>query len=119
MFFFAITAKEIIPPFWGLKMSVIISFVLYRTSEEGQQQKLMTHHKFVKRLVNKLKDDFRESRLRPSTLLSDNRLNSKLYIPNVVERKRDCIVFLTEKHQAEGTSNILLGNVYKSIGFPC
>lgn len=76
----------------GLEMSVINSFILYRISEEGKQQKPMTHHKFVKSLVKQLRGDFRESRSRPSTSLSDNRLNNKLHIPNVGERKRDCIV---------------------------
>ena len=119
MFFLANTTKKIIPTFWGLEISVIISFVLYRISEEGKQQKQMTHHKFVKSLVNQLKGDFREFRSRPFTLLSDNRLNNNLHIPNVWERKRNCIVFLAEKHQAEGTNNILLWNVYKSTRYPC
>lgn len=52
----------------------------------------MTSYKFVRNLINELKIDFLELRIRPSTSLSDKRLNNKLYIPNVGERKRGYIV---------------------------
>lgn len=46
----------------------------------------MTYYKFIKIFINQLKSDFRESKIRPSTSSSNNRLN-KLHIPNVEERK--------------------------------
>uniref|UniRef100_A0A1B0BVD5 PiggyBac transposable element-derived protein domain-containing protein n=1 Tax=Glossina palpalis gambiensis TaxID=67801 RepID=A0A1B0BVD5_9MUSC len=46
----------IILSFSGLEMCVINSFILYRISEEGKQQKPMTHHEFVKGLVKQLRD---------------------------------------------------------------
>lgn len=50
----------------------------------------MKNQKFVKNLVKQLRGDFREPRrICPSTSLSDNRLNNKLHIPNMGERKRD------------------------------
>ena len=52
----------------------------------------MTHHKFVKTLIDQLRGDFRVSRTRPSTSSGDNRLDNKLHIPDVGRRKRVCIV---------------------------
>uniref|UniRef100_A0A1A9V532 F-box domain-containing protein n=1 Tax=Glossina austeni TaxID=7395 RepID=A0A1A9V532_GLOAU len=48
----------------------------------------------------KLRGDFRESRSRPSTSLSDNRPNNKLHVPNVGEKKTgngNCIVYSDRK----------------------
>ncbi|CAK9810844.1 PiggyBac transposable element-derived protein 4 [Anthophora plagiata] len=78
--------------FWGLEMCVINSYIIYRISEETKNQKPMTHYKFVKALIDQLRGDFRESRMRPSTSSAENRLDNKLHIPDVRQRKRDCIV---------------------------
>lgn len=52
----------------------------------------MRHYKFVKSLINQLRGNFRELKTYPLTSLSDNRLNNKLHIPNVGEKKLNCIV---------------------------
>ena len=62
----------------------------------------------MKSFVNQLGGDFRETRSRLSTSLSHNRLNNKLHILNMGERKWDCIVFLIDKYQSEEANNILL-----------
>ncbi|XP_047361946.1 piggyBac transposable element-derived protein 4-like [Vespa velutina] len=78
--------------FWGLEMCVINSYIIYRISKQTNNETPMTHHKFVKVLIDQLRGDFRESRTRPSTSSADNRLENKLHIPDVGQRKRDCIV---------------------------
>ncbi|KAI4487117.1 hypothetical protein M0802_012031 [Mischocyttarus mexicanus] len=78
--------------FWGLEMCVINSYVIYRITKQTTNKTPMTHHKFVKTLIDQLRGDFRVSRTRPSTSSGDNRLDNKLRIPDVGRRKRDCIV---------------------------
>lgn len=83
--------------FGGLEMCVINSYIMYRIEKQTSNETPMTHHKFVKTLVDQLKGDFRVSRTRPSTSSADNRLNNKLHIPDVGQRKRDCIVCSNRK----------------------
>lgn len=83
--------------FGGLEMCVINSYIMYRIEKQTNNETPMTHHKFVKTLVDQLKGDFRVSKTRPSTSSADNRLNNKLHIPDVGQRKRDCIVCSNRK----------------------
>lgn len=62
----------------------------------------MTYYKFIKIFINQLKSDFRESKIRPSTSSSNNRLN-KLHIPNMEERKQNNIVLSDRKTPSDGT----------------
>lgn len=68
----------------------------------------MTHYKFVKSPINQLRGNFRELRTYSLTSLSDNRLNNKLHIPNVGEKKLDCIVCSDRKTPGGKASNNLL-----------
>ncbi|XP_017792479.1 PREDICTED: piggyBac transposable element-derived protein 4-like, partial [Habropoda laboriosa] len=83
--------------FWGLEMCVINSYIMYRISKQTNNETPMTHHKFVKTLIDQLRGDFRVSRTRPSTSFEDTRLDNKLHIPDVGQRKRDCIVCSNRK----------------------
>ena len=72
-------------------MCIINSYMNYQTLEERKSKKPITHYRFVKSLINQLRGDFHESRTRPSTSWSNNRLNNKQHICYVTGRKRDCI----------------------------
>ena len=52
----------------------------------------MMHYKFVKLLIDQLRGDFRESRIRPSKSSSENKLNNKLHILKIGGRKQHCLL---------------------------
>ena len=89
-------------------MCVINSYIIYRISKQTNNETPMTHHKFVKALIDQLRGDFRDSRTRPSTSSADNRLENKLHIPDVGQRKRDCIVCSDRKTLVAGVKQLII-----------
>lgn len=91
--------------FWGMEMSAINAYILYKCVKQSKNEKPLSHLKFVKRLVDQLVGDFHKDRSRPSTSETETRLDKKLHILRK-GKKRDCIVCSNrhEKGQRRETS---------------
>lgn len=84
--------------FWGLEMSSINAYLLYKISQRGQNKKQMTHLKLVRELVDEMRKNFRQGSKtsgRPSSVDTEERLNGKLHVlrQNDEEEKRLCGMF--------------------------
>ncbi|XP_066596608.1 piggyBac transposable element-derived protein 4-like [Prorops nasuta] len=84
--------------FWGMEISIINSYILYKTVQHNKNEKALTHLKYRKILVDQLVGDFRQERTRVSTSISEIRLNGKLHIMRKGS-KRDCVVCSTRKQR--------------------
>ncbi|KAI4481598.1 hypothetical protein M0802_013908 [Mischocyttarus mexicanus] len=84
--------------FWGMEMSIINSYILYKTVQHNKNEKALTHLKYRKILVDQLIGDFRQERTRVSRSISEIRLNGKLHIMRKGP-KRDCVVCSTRKQR--------------------
>ena len=91
--------------FWGMEMSAINAYILYKCVKKSKNEKPLSHLKFVKRLVDQLVGEFREDRSRPSTSTHETRLDKRLHILRK-GKKRDCLVCSNrqEKGQRRETS---------------
>ena len=79
--------------FWGLEISLINSYILYKLVKKQRNERPLNHLQFRKILVKQLKGDFRQQR-RPSTSTSNSdeiRLNGKLHVM-LSGTKSDCKV---------------------------
>ncbi|KAI4485718.1 hypothetical protein M0802_012579 [Mischocyttarus mexicanus] len=84
--------------FWGIEMSIINSYILYKTVQHNKNEKALTHLKYRKILVDQLIGDFRQERTRVSRSIFEIRLNGKLHIMKKGP-KRDCVVCSTRKQR--------------------
>ena len=82
--------------FWGMEVSVINSYIIYKIEKTKQNEKPLTHLKYVKLLVDQLINNFRQERSRASTSSSEIRLNGTLHVMRK-GKKRDCVVCSNRK----------------------
>lgn len=86
--------------FWGLEVSVINSYLLYREHQKKHNIKKLTHLQYVRRLVGQLVGDFRDAEPKnPSTCETAERLNGLLHIirRDDAGRSKDCVVCSNRK----------------------
>lgn len=86
--------------FWGMEVCVINSYIIYKIVKKKQNEKPLTHLKYVKLLVDQLINNFRQERFRASTSSSEIRLNGKLHEMRR-GKKRDCIVCSNRQKKGE------------------
>ncbi|XP_053975370.1 piggyBac transposable element-derived protein 4-like [Hylaeus volcanicus] len=86
--------------FWGMEICAINAYILYKTVKKANNQKPMTHLKFVKLLVDQLRGNFRQERGRDFSAPAENRLNGKLHVMRK-GTKRDCVV-CSKRQQKSG-----------------
>lgn len=86
--------------FWGMEISSINSYILYKSVKKSKNEKPLSRLKFVKRLVDQLVGDFQEYRTRPSSLTYETRLDKKLHRMRK-DNKRDCVVCSNRQEKAK------------------
>ncbi|XP_043487956.1 piggyBac transposable element-derived protein 4 [Polistes fuscatus] len=78
--------------FWGMEISLVNSYLLYKIEKTKRGEKPLSHLRFLKTLVEQLRGSYRQQREKASTSHSDEiRLNGKLHVI-LKGPKRDCRV---------------------------
>ncbi|CAK9816518.1 PiggyBac transposable element-derived protein 4 [Anthophora quadrimaculata] len=78
--------------FWGMEISLVNSYLLYKLEKTKRGEKPLSHLRFLKTLVEQLRGPYRQQREQASTSHSDEiRLNGKLHVI-LKGPKRDCKV---------------------------
>nr|XP_012150918.1 PREDICTED: piggyBac transposable element-derived protein 4-like [Megachile rotundata] len=94
--------------FWGLEISAINSYILYKMSARRESRKPMPHFMFVRKLVAQLVGDFRDGADskpgRPSTSDKNDRLNGKLHILRHCQnvKSKDCTGVIHHEYAPRG-----------------
>ena len=89
--------------FWGMEMCTVNSYILYTSAKKINNEKPMSHLKFVKLLVEQLVGNFRRdsiSREYTHTPNTEGRLNNHLHIIRS-GTKKDCVVCSNRKIPGE------------------
>lgn len=78
--------------FWGMEICSINSYIIYKAVKTKNNEKPLSHLKYLKVMVDQLVGEYKEPRSRPSTSADpETRLNQKLHILRSGP-KRDCVV---------------------------
>jgi hypothetical protein len=89
--------------FWGIEVSSLNSYILYKADCKHNDTKPMPHIKFIRELVMSLIGNFREGGTprygTPSTTDNEDRLDGKLHIlqPDAKGKHNDCLVCSNRK----------------------
>nr|XP_027198261.1 piggyBac transposable element-derived protein 4-like [Dermatophagoides pteronyssinus] len=78
--------------FWGMEISIINSFILYKEVKKKNNEESLSHLQYIKTLVDELKGSFvRYDKNRYLSSHNDTRMNGKLHIM-LTGKKKDCVV---------------------------
>ena len=77
--------------FWGLEISLINSYILYKATKEQRKERPISHLRYVKTIVKQLTENFGQTHQASTSCSEDIRLNGKLHVIQTGKRN-DCRV---------------------------
>jgi hypothetical protein len=91
--------------FWGLEVSVVNSYILYKENKNKNNEKPLSHLQFVDKLINQLVGNHREGlktrrgrhSIDPEQRL--NHINLHVIMPDIQKKYRDCVVCGTNRKE--------------------